>query len=687
MKDFKKNPTTDFRPLDKLSKKKIKKEAQALREGISFHDYRYYTLDDPVTSDATYDRLFARLQEIESQYPDLKTPDSPTLRVGGKTLDKLKKIKHRSPMLSLNAATKQKEVKDFINFINRSFPGGKSRFFVEPKFDGFSVEIVYEKGQLVQGSTRGDGTTGEDITENLKTIHAIPLRLQKSDPPQLLAVRGEVLMPKSWFQTVNKRRTETGKDVFANPRNAAAGIMRQLDTKKVATHHFDAFFYDLIEIEGRKVMKDHGEFLDALRSWGLKPPFFVKACRTLGSVQSAYEKLLEERDDWDYEIDGAVVKLANYPERDELGVRERSPRWAIAWKFPPKEKVTTLRDIAVQVGTFGKLTPVALLEPIEVGGVTVSRATLHNEDQVRRLEVQVGDKVQVMRSGDVIPQISKVVERGSKKRKKFSLPSHCPACDSKIVRQGSYHICPGGLSCRAQMKGRITHWASKGGIDIEGLGEKIASELVENDLVHTVADLYTLKASQLESLSGFAAKSAQQLYESIQSNKHPKLDHFIYALGIAHVGRHLARLLAREFGSLDALRRAKPDDLRETREIGKEIAESVHRFFYNKENQKILRKLRELNIWPTKARREESQKKLLKGKNFVFTGALKSLTREEAKEQVETLGGHASSSVSQQTDYVVVGKSPGRKLDEAKDEQVQIIDEDKFLKMISNRAS
>jgi DNA ligase (NAD+) len=554
---------------------------------------------------------------------------------------------------------------------------------LEPKLDGFSVELVYEKGEFSYGSTRGDGRTGEDISENLKTIPTLPLRLQGS-ASRSLAVRGEVLMSKQGFQELNRTRVENGQEPFANPRNAAAGIMRQLDSRKVAGKPLQIFCYEVVDSEDEDLPNSHWEILEQFIRWGFKTNPLNSRASSLEEIEDYRKKLLKQREKLPYEIDGVVIKLDDREFREKLGTRQRSPRWAFAWKFPPKKEITTLRDIAVQVGRTGMLTPVALLDPVEVGGVTVSRATLHNEEEAQRKDVRPGDTVRILRAGDVIPEVAeRVKEPGKKRGKKFSMPSHCPSCGSSIVREGAYVLCPAGLSCPAQRIGRIIHYASRDALDIETLGEKNVQQLVEKGLVGDLSDLYKLDEEQLESLEGFAEKSASKLYHAIQNTKKPRLDRFLYALGIRHVGEHVAQVLAQHFKSLEKLTQAGREELEEIREIGPEIAESVFNFFKEEENRKILDRLEQAGVQPQKIERQRST--ALEGLTFVFTGELEGYTRKEAEEKVESLGGKATASVSSNTDYLVVGKEPGSKLDEAKKNEVKILNEKEFEQLLEER--
>ncbi len=681
--DFKKNPKADFKNVKELEFREAEREAKALREGIDHHDHLYYVKNEPAISDALYDRLFRRLEELEEAFPKLATENSPTRRVGARPVDRLKKVKHKNLMLSLNAAIEQNEVDDFHRFVRERTGEKRIEYVLEPKFDGLSVELVYEKGRFRHGATRGDGVTGEDITRNLKTIRSVPLRLrdEKSPIPGLLAVRGEVFMHRDGFQRLNRERVENGEEPFANPRNAAAGTMRQLDPSKVASRPLDIFFYEILKLEGGSV-SSHWESLKRLSGWGLKTAPLNRKVSSIEAIRECHRDLAEKREELDFEIDGLVIKLDDLELRERLGSRHRSPRWALAWKFAPKQEVTTLVQIAVKVGRTGKLTPVGLLEPVEVGGVTVSRATLHNEGEVERKDVRAGDTVRVARAGDVIPEIvARVKAPGKKRGKRFSMPSSCPACGSGIVREGAYHLCPAGLACRPQLVGRIVHYASQNGMDIDGLGEKTAAALVENELVSDLSGLYRLSVEEIRTLEGFAEKSAANLHRAIRGSREPRLDRFLYALGIRHVGRRVAQILAGHFSTFARLRQAGRRVLEAVKEIGPETARSVARFFEEKENRRVIERLSDAGL-EVRSMPSGSKKGPLEGRTFVFTGSLSAWTRSEARRLVEELGARAASSVSGQTDYVVAGRNPGGKLDDARSSGAKVIDETEFRKMV-----
>jgi DNA ligase (NAD+) len=588
-------------------------------------------------------------------------------------------------MLSLNAVYRESEVEGFDRMLRREIGSSKIEYVAEPKFDGLSVEVVYEDGTFVRGTTRGDGETGEDISRNIRTIRAVPLHLAggKQRMPALLAVRGEVFMRKDDFQRLNKQRLENGEVPFANPRNAAAGTVRQLDPRKVAPTRLDIVFYDILEMRDAS-FQSHGQMLEQFPRWGLKTDPHNRQCPGLEQVKSYHAQLAAQRDELDYEIDGIVIKVNDYAARETLGMRQRSPRWALAWKFEPKHDVTTLKDIVVQVGRTGILTPVGLLEPVNVGGVTVSRATLHNEGEVRRKDVRPGDQVRIERAGDVIPEVAeRVGPAGRKRGKPFSMPKHCPSCGAEVFQEGAYHYCPNTLSCRGQLAGRIAHYASREATNIEGLGRKTVAELVQRGMVKSIADLYRLSVDDLKQIERFAEKSATQLYNAIQQNRKVRLDRFLYALGIHHVGAHAAQALARHFRTFDALRKASREELAAVPQVGQVVAQSLYSFLQQEQTGKVLGQLRAagLEIEPMPSPRAG---RTLAGKTFVLTGELEGYTRAEAKQRIEDLGGRVASSVSGRTDYVVVGREPGSKLEEARKKEVEIVDEKGFRKLIGS---
>ncbi|MGM0666907.1 MAG: NAD-dependent DNA ligase LigA [Bacteroidota bacterium] len=678
---YKKTPFPDFRDIEEIKEKSAKKEIEQLRDAIEYHDHRYYIDNDPLISDSSYDELFKRLQELEKHFPRFDSELSPTLRTGAPPLDHLGKIRHAAPMLSLSSSTKEKDVSAFIKNVGEKAGKGKAEFVLEPKFDGLSVEIAYEDGKLSYGATRGDGQTGEDITENVKTIKAVPLKLrQNTDFPSKLHLRGEIFLGKEAFQALNKERMENGKEAFANPRNAAAGIVRQLDPKKVAGTGLDIYFFEIIAGDDGN-FKSHHDMLRHFPGWGLKTCELNRKAGSFDEIREYHQEMADKLEDLEYEIDGVVIKLDDRKLREDMGTRQNNPRWAYAWKFEPKKEISTVRDIIVQVGRTGILTPVVLLEPVDVGGVTVSRATLHNAGMVKKKDIRKGDKVKVIRAGDVIPEIAERIKtKGKKREKPFKMPGNCPSCGTEAVKEGAYILCPAGLSCPAQLKGRMIHFASQGGMDIRHLGEKTIVQLLEKEFVDSVSGLYRLKKDDLEKLEGFGDKSAEKLHKSINKSKDVSLADFIYALGIRHTGKRTANILADKFGSLEGIRDASYDELVNISDIGPETAESISHFFDNETNNKILDELIGHGIDVHHEKKKKSAK--LEGKVFVLTGELENLTREEAKNRITSLGGKATSSVSSNTDYVVVGKDPGQKREDAEEHELEILNEKEFLEML-----
>ena len=667
-----------------VDRKEAEKRIQELREALNYHSYRYYVLDDPEISDAEYDRLFRELQELEEAFPELVTPDSPTQRVGAPPLESFNTVEHAVPMLSLDNAFGYDELREFDARVKR-FLGVEHEieYVVEPKIDGVAVELVYESGVFVQGSTRGDGFVGEDITLNLKTIKSIPLRLisDKRPLPTRLDVRGEVYYPTSAFEQLNQEREARGEPAFANPRNAAAGTLRQLDSRITASRPLDVFIHSVGQIAGVE-FETHFEALQAFKDWGLKINPHIAVAHGIEAVIERCDRIAELRDQLDYAIDGAVVKVNSFALQARLGTRTRSPRWAIALKYEAKQETTQILEIRAQVGRTGALTPVAIMRPVKIDGVEISRATLHNQDEIDRKDVRVGDWVVVQRAGDVIPEVVKVItSKRTGKEKKYHLPDRCPVCGSKVVRfEGEVvYRCP-NLSCPAQLKERIRHFASKGAMDIDGLGEKLIDQLVEKGLVKDVADLYTLTKEQLASLERMADKSAQNLIDAIEKSKEVELSRLLYALGIRYVGEHVARVLANEFKSIDQLENASVERLQQVPEVGPQVAESVYGFFHEPHNLETLERLFRYGV---RVKREEAPSDgKLAGKTFVFTGALQHFTRSEAEKLVERLGGRAASSVSRNTDFVVVGENAGSKAEKARELGIPILSEEEFEKLV-----
>ncbi|MBX3326430.1 MAG: NAD-dependent DNA ligase LigA [Nitrospira sp.] len=655
----------------------------ALKNQIRHHDYLYYVKDRPEISDGEYDRLFRELLELELKYPDLVTSDSPTQRVGAPPLDELGKVPHERPMLSLDSLMDPVEVLAFDQRMKRELEAEQIDYTVEPKFDGLSVELVYDHGTFVRGATRGDGTIGEDVTINLRTIRALPLQLQTDRYPEHLVLRGEVYMRLSDFHALNRRMTERGDDAFANPRNAAAGSLRQLDSRMTASRPLVVTCYEVMAMSG-PLPSTHWDELERLAEWGLPVPMLRRRCDTIDQVLAFHRETQEQRDNLPYEIDGVVVKINRVDWQSRLGMKSRSPRWAIAFKFPPRKEITEIQDIAISVGRTGTLTPLALLKPVEVGGVTISRATLHNADEVARKDIRVGDTVRVERAGDVIPAIAERIPiSGQIRPEPFLMPQHCPICESAVAREGAYYYCTGQAVCPAQLKGAIEHFASKMAFNIDGLGKKTVAQLIDQGLVKDLSDLYRLNQEQLLKLEGFAERSSTLLLEAIARSKTVPLERFLMGLGIRQVGQHIAKVLAREFGSLDAIMAADRDRFQAIREIGPEISESLVSYFQEQSNRRVIDQLKQLGVSIMEQRSPQSHGPLLlSGKSFVFTGGLASCSREEAKVLVEQLGAMVSSSVSKKTTYVVTGSEAGAKLEQARKLGVQILDEEEFRKLI-----
>ncbi|MBD3345269.1 MAG: NAD-dependent DNA ligase LigA [Chitinivibrionales bacterium] len=679
--DYRKNVPSKFPDIDSMSKDNARKEIEKLRDAVNYHDHLYYGENKPKISDSAYDRLFHRLQELEEKFPEFQTANSPTSRIGAEPVGSLKKRRHTTVMQSLQAAIETDTIESFDSSIRSLAHKKKIEYVAEPKFDGLSVELVYTKGELEYAATRGDGRTGEDITNNVRTMRSVPLKLNGGGSvPERIAVRGEILMTKTGFQKLNRERVGNNKESFANPRNAAAGTVRQLDSKNVAGLPLDIFCYELLQIS-EKEPETHLEALDFLKSLGLKTTRQRQLCSSVDDLLDFRESMAKKRESIDFDIDGIVAKINNRSLRNELGSRGRSPRWAFAWKFPPRQEVTRQFDIVVQVGRTGILTPVALLEPVDIGGVTISRATLHNEDEVHRKDIRVGDNVRIARAGDVIPEvIERVPEKGKKRGTPFSMPKKCPSCGDPIVREGAYHICPAGLSCRAQLEGRLRHFASRSACNIETLGGKTTEQLVERNMINDLADLFGLSVEDFMQLDGYAEKSAKKLHDQIQNAKNIPLDRFIYALGIRHIGEHMARVLAHHFESFDKVRSATLEQLSHIREIGDESAQSIVEFFGDKRNNESIDRMLSYGVNPQPVSRKKAQK--LKGTTIVLTGELDKWTRSEAKQRIEALGGRATSSVSDNTDYLVAGQNPGSKLDAARKHNVKVIDEKEFENMV-----
>lgn len=668
-----------------MKKTEVEKRLRELREEILHHDYLYYVKNAPKISDAAYDRLRRELVELEERFPGLATPDSPTRRIGAPPQDTLPNVRHLRPMLSLESATSADEAREFDGRVKRGLGLDDVAYMVEPKFDGLSLELVYEDGVLIRGATRGDGTTGEDVTPNVRTIRAVPLRLRDGAAISRIAVRGEALMPLDRFKELNRWMTERGLDAFANPRNAAAGSIRQLDSHITAQRPLTFFAYEIMMIEGAEQPATHKEELELLERFGFRVDSHRARCRTIEEAIRFHEKMEIKRDNLAFEIDGVVIQVDDRGYRETLGTRTRSPRWALALKFSPRREVTQVEDIVVQVGRTGKLTPVALLRPVDVSGVTVSRATLHNAGEVAKKDIRVGDTVRIERAGDVIPAVVERIETPGKRRgARFEMPEACPVCGSRIEEEGAYHFCTGGAACPAQLRRGISHFASKGAFDIDGLGYRTVEAMVDRGIVTNIADLFTLEKEVLLDLEGFADKSAENLLAAIEASKGVELSRFLFALGIRNVGEHIARVLAGHYGSLEKVMNAPEEELVTIREIGPEVARSLHRFFSEKRNRRTIETLIARGVKVT-ATEPPGRARPLDGKTFVFTGGLDNYTRDEAQRLVESLGGRASSSVSMRTDYVVVGGDPGSKAEKARKLGVTILSEKEFTDLIKGK--
>ncbi|BBP05024.1 DNA ligase [Sulfuriferula plumbiphila] len=666
----------------------IAERARLLREQIEYHNYRYYALDAPVIPDAEFDRLLRELLALETQYPELVTPDSPSQRVGAAPVAAFSQIAHRVPMLSLNNAFSDTEIEAFDRRCREATGLAQVEYAVEPKFDGLAITLSYEHGRFVQGATRGDGYTGEDVTANLRTIRAIPMLLGIDQPPALLEVRGEVLMLKADFAALNAAQRARGDKEFANPRNAAAGSLRQLDPRITATRRLHFFAYGIGAAEGWAVPGRHAALMDQLLAMHLPVARQRGVVRGVSGLLDYYRNIGASRAQLPYDIDGVVYKVNDLALQEKLGFVARAPRFAIAHKFPAQEELTQVLEIDVQVGRTGALTPVARLAPVFVGGVTVTNATLHNEDEIRRKDVRIGDWVSVRRAGDVIPEVvSVVLARRPADAREFVMPLSCPVCGSHVVRLPDEAVarCSGGLYCPAQRKQALWHFASRRAMDIDGLGEKLVEQLVDLGLVNSPADLYRLGMVKLASLERMAEKSAAKLLAAIEASKHTTLARFIYALGIRNVGEQTAKDLARYFGNLDALMAADEAALLQVPDVGPVVAQSIAQFFAEPHNRTVIEMLRASGVsWPEGAPAVPTQTSAIAGKTFVLTGTLPKLSRDDARERIEAQGGKVSGSVSKKTDYVVAGVDPGSKYTKAQELGVKILDEAALLELLGS---
>jgi len=664
-----------------LDRIKDAERIEVLRKDIRYYDRKYYVEDNPEISDYEYDQLMKELEELESKYPDLITPDSPTQRVGGEPSEEFTTVRHRVAMLSLDNTYSPEELIEFDNRIRRLIPSQDIEYIVELKLDGLGVALLYENGKLVRGATRGDGEMGEDVTANLKTIKSIPLVLDGiGQILAILEVRGEVYMQKSAFQELNRQREDDGETIFANPRNSSAGSVRLLDPRITASRPLDIFLYTISYINGAS-FSTHWESLQALKYMGFKTNPNSKKFVTINEVVDYCMEWAEKRDELDYEIDGMVVKVNSLAQQIELGFTTKSPRWAISYKFPARQATSKIEDIIVQVGRTGSLTPVAVLYPTPLSGIIITRATLHNEDEIRRKDIKIGDTVLIERAGDVIPAVVEVMkDKRTGQEREFQMPDKCPVCGSEVFKpEGEAVLRCMNSACPAQVKEHLRHFASRDAMNIDGLGPAIIEQLVEKNLVKTIADLYFLKKEELVALERMGEKSAQNLLDALEGSKTNNLARLIFALGIRHIGIRAAEILAEHYQSIDTLSYTKAEELQTIYEIGPKVAESIVQFFQQEGNKQMLERIREAGVRMS----EESQAKFgeqpLIGKTFVLTGALKNMTRDEASENIKKAGGKVSSSVSSKTDYIVVGESPGSKFDKAKKLGITILNEDEFV--------
>ena len=665
-------------------KRQIEERLRKLREEIEYHNYRYYVLDDPVISDVEFDSLMKELISLEDEHPELVTEDSPTQRVGALPITAFVQVVHRSPMMSLANTYSLQELKAFDVRVRKALPGETVEYVAELKIDGLAVSLTYEDGYFARGATRGDGTRGEDVTHNLKTIRSIPMRL-RHDNPVTVDVRGEVFMPGREFRKLNEERRLSGDALFANPRNAAAGSLRQMDPKITAARQLDIFAYGIGDVSG-VTLTTQMEVLDFLGKSGFRVNPNVRLCQNIDEVMDYAKSWNEKREDIDYDIDGVVVKVNSLEQQARLGATARTPRWATAYKFPAKQGTTVVKDIIVQVGRTGALTPVALLEPVELAGSVVARATLHNEDIIRSKDIRIGDTVVVEKGGDIIPEVVKVItDRRTGNEREFRMPTTCPECGSDVIRaEGEVASRCAGEACPAQIREGIIFFASRNAMDIEGMGPQLVSQLLQSGLIRGFDDIYSLRFEDLVELERMGEKSAQNLLDAIRDSKRHPLHRLINALGIRHVGERTARDLAVHFGSMDKLSEATYDELMSIPEVGPKVAESVVTFFKNTRNVEALRALQAQGVNMVEDTRTLSSQKTnyFTGKTVVFTGALERFTRKEGEDAILASGGKASGSVGKNTDYVIAGKDPGSKYNKAKSLGVTVLTEEEFERML-----
>mgnify|MGYP001576075775 CR=1 FL=1 len=670
-------------------KKDIKKKIEELKKQITRHNKKYYADNKPEISDSEYDGLMDELKKLEDSHPEFTSPDSPTQRVGGEALKEFKTVEHRVPMLSMDNTYSSKEIEEFDERVRKNLEIAKLNYVVELKIDGVSISLLYENGKFIRGATRGDGVKGDDVTLNLKTIKSLPLKLEAKKGavlPDLFEARGEVYMPSKVFAGINEEKEEFGEELFANPRNAAAGSLKLLDSSMVAARHLDMWIYGVGYIEGGE-FKAQSDALNFLKDSGFPVNPHIKKCGSIKEVIEYCNEWQEKRHALEYDIDGMVIKVDSFSYQRALGQTSKSPRWMIAYKFPAERKETVLEDILVQVGRTGTLTPVAVLRPIELAGSTVSRASLHNQDEIGRKDVRIGDHVLVEKAGEIIPQIVEVVKNKRKgSEKEFFMPKKCPVCASAVKKlKNEVALRCENMSCPAQLKERIRHFASRDAMDIEGMGDAIVAQLVDNKLIKDYGDIYSLKHIELADLDRMADKSAANLISAIENSKSNTLNRLVYGLGIRHVGVRSAWILASRFKTLDALAETSMEELQGINEIGPVMAESIYNFFRTEENKKLIEKLKRNGV-NAKEKGTSLKSKNLEGKAFVVTGSMEGFSRNEIEELIRSRGGNASSSVSKNTDYVVAGKDPGSKYEKAKKLGVKIINEDEFRKLIVGTA-
>jgi len=668
---------------------KTKQRINFLREEINSHNYSYYVLDNPEIPDSEYDRLLRELGELEEKNPEIITADSPTQRVGATPLDSFSEVKHEVPMLSLGNAFSDQDMIDFDRRVREGVDSVSIEYAAEPKLDGLAISLLYKNGLLERAATRGDGRTGENVTLNIRTIDAIPLKLRGKNFPPLMEIRGEVVMPKAGFDKLNKQQIEKGEKPFVNPRNAAAGSLRQLDPKITATRPLSFYSYGIGLIEGMTLPDKHSDMMDKIKSWGLRINPESRVVKGVQGCIDYYESLAKKRNDLPDEIDGIVYKVDDVHYQEIMGFVSRAPRWAIARKFPAQEEMTKLLAIDIQVGRTGALTPVARLEPVFVGGVTVSNATLHNQDEIDRLDVRVGDTVIVRRAGDVIPQIVSIVKsKRTGKPRRFHLPDTCPVCGSETARfeDEAVTFCTGGLYCEAQRKEAIKHFASRRAMNVDGLGDKLVEQLVDEGLIHTIADLYHLDVDSLIKLDRMAEKSAKNLVTSLEKSKKTTLARFVFSLGIHSIGETTAQILANHFLLLENIMSANEEQLLAVADVGPIVAENLITFFKQPHNIEVVEQLINVGInWP-KIKQKTKNEQPLVGKVFVVTGTLETMGRNDAKAALQELGAKVSGSVSKKTDYVVVGENPGSKASKAEELGITILDEKGLIKLLQNTA-